>query len=140
MAINFHPGQGAIVACDYRNLIPPEMDKKRPVIVMCKQIHERKNLCIVVPLSTTPPEKMMPYHVKIFNEPPLPEPYSEQHCWAKTDLIMTVSFQRLHLLTDGKDKNGKRIYDMRVLNKSDFRAVQQALLHGLGMSDLTFHL
>jgi mRNA interferase MazF len=116
------------------------MDKKRPVIIMCKQIHERKNLCTVVPISTTPPEKMMPYHVKLFIENPLPEPYEAQYCWVKTDLIMTVSFQRLHLLTSGKDAGGKRIYDIRALNTSDFRSVQQALLHGLGLSDLTFHL
>lgn len=140
MAINYHPGQGAIVLCDYRNLVPPEMDKRRPVVVMCKQIHERKNLCTVVPISTTPPEKMMPYHVKLFLEPPMPEPYEQQHCWVKTDLVMAVSFQRLHLPTAGKDKAGNRIYDIRVLSKGDFRSVQQALLHHLGMSDLTFHL
>lgn len=140
MAISYHPGQGVILACDYRNLVPPEMDKKRPVIIMCKQIHERTNLCTVVPISTTPPEKMMPYHLKLFIDPPLPEPYENQHCWVKTDLIMSVSFQRLHLLTSGKDKGGKRIYDIRVLNKSEFRSVQHAMLIGLGLQELTLHL
>lgn len=140
MAISYHPGQGVILACDYRNLVPPEMDKKRPVIIMCKQIHERTNLCTVVPISTTPPEKMMPYHLKLFIDPPLPKPYENQHCWVKTDLIMSVSFQRLHLLTSGKDKGGKRIYDIRVLNKSEFRSVQHAMLIGLGLQELTLHL
>jgi mRNA interferase MazF len=132
VAISYHPGQGSIVACDFRNLVPPEMDKKRPVIIMCKQIHERKNLCTVVPLSTTPPERMMPYHVKLFIDPPLPEPYEDQHCWVKTDLVMTVSFQRLQLMTTGKDKDGKRNYDIRVISEDEFKLVQQALSNVLG--------
>lgn len=140
MAIDYHPGQGAIILCDYRGTILPEMQKKRPVIVLCKQIHSRPNLCTVVPLSTTAPTTMMPYHVKLFTSPPLPEPYNSPFHWVKADMVSAVSFERLSLPFMGKDSSGKRIYDIRVLTKTELRSVQQAVLNGLGLSDLTFHL
>ena len=140
MAISYHPGQGTILLCDYQGNKSPEMDKKRPVIVLCNQIHARPNLCTVVPLSTTPPDSMMPYLFKLFTIPPLPEPYNSEFHWVKGDMINAVSFQRLSLPFLGKDNSGKRVYDIRVLNSADFRSVQQAVLNGLGLTSLTFHL
>lgn len=140
MAISYHPGQGTILLCDYQGSKAPEMDKKRPVIVLCKQIHARPNICTVVPLSTTPPTSVMPFHFKLHTTPPLPEPYNSEFHWVKGDMVNAVSFQRLSLPTLGKDGNGKRVYDIRVLDAADFRGVQQAVLHGLGLSKLTFHL
>jgi mRNA interferase MazF len=140
MAINYHPGQGTIILCDYRGTIFPEMQKKRPVVVMCNHIHARPNLCTVVPLSTTPPSSMMPYHFKLQTVPPLPSPYDEEYHWVKADMIGAVAFERLSLPFAGKDASGKRIYDVRTLNAADFRSVQQAVLNGLGLAALTFHL
>jgi len=140
MAVSYHPGQGAILLCDYQGSQTPEMDKKRPVVVLCNHIHARPNLCTVVPLSTSPPTSMMPYHFKLFTIPPLPAPYNSEFHWVKADMINAVSFQRLSLPFKGKDNNGKRIYDIRVLDKGEFRSVQQAVLNGLGLTQLTFHL
>ena len=140
MPISYHPGQGTILLCDYQGSKSPEMDKRRPVIVLCNQIHARTNICTVVPLSTTPPASMMPYHFKLFTIPPLPRPYDSEFHWVKADMINAVSFQRLYLPTLGKDANGKRVYDIRQLDVAEFRAVQQAVLNGLGLTSLTFHL
>ena len=140
MAINYHPGQGTILLCDYQGSKTPEMNKRRPVIVLCNQIHARPNLCTVVPLSTTPPTSMMPYHFKLFTNPPLPSPYNSEFHWVKADMINAVSFQRLSLPTTGKDGQGKRTYDIRQLDAADLRFVQQAVLIGLGLTSLTFHL
>ena len=44
------------------------------------------------------------------------------------------------MLFKGKDANGKRIYDNRVLSPDDFAAIQKCVLHGLGLSPLTIHM
>jgi hypothetical protein len=55
-------------------------------------------------------------------------------------MVYTVCFDRLFLLSAGKDSSGKRIYDQRVIEAADLRAIRIAVLHGLGMSGLTGYL
>lgn len=55
-------------------------------------------------------------------------------------MIYTVSFDRLSLPFGDKDVNGKRIYDVRVIDKDDLIKIQQCLLHGLGLTKLTDYL
>ena len=94
----------------------------------------------MVPLSTTPPSEIANYHYKLILDPPLPAPNDAPHCWVKADMLYTVSFDRLMLPFEGKDKSGKRIYDQRVLSQDEFRSIQKCLLHGVGLSMLTEHL
>lgn len=82
----------------------------------------------------------MPYHYKLHVEPVLPEPYNARFHWVKADMIYTVSFDRLSLPFNGKDAGGKRVYDVRVIDKADLIKVQECILHGLGLTTLTAYL
>ena len=137
MAINIHPEIGTIVICDFTSFISPEMTKRRPAIIISPRFRERGELCTVLPLSTSQPPTRMKYHHKLLISPPLPPPYDAEFHWVKADMIYTVSFARLYLPFSKKDGQGKRIYDVRVLDKEELTKVQQCLLHGLGLSTLT---
>ncbi len=140
MAIQFHPEQGTIVICDFKGLVPPEMVKRRPVVIVSPRLRHRGKLCAVVPLSTTPPTHIAPYNYKLHINPVLPHPYDAKFHWVKADMIYTISFDRLSLPFGDKDANGKRMYDVRVIDKDDLIKIQQCLLHGLGLTKLTDYL
>ncbi len=90
-----------------------------------------------MPLSTTSPGKVMPYHHKLIIDPVLPEPYNAPFHWAKADMLYTVSFARLFLVSNGKDNQGRRLYIVRVIEREDFIKIQECVLHGLGLGALT---
>ncbi len=140
MALQFHPEQGTIVICDFRGFIAPEMVKRRPVVVVSPRLRSRANLCTIVPLSTSEPTKVAAYHFKLHVSPPLPAPYDSSFHWVKADMIYTVSFDRLTLPFKAKDASGKRIYDIRVIDKADLTKIQECVLHGIGLSTLTAFL
>jgi uncharacterized protein YifN (PemK superfamily) len=140
MSIQIHPEQGTILICDFKGFVDPEMIKRRPVVVVSPRLRQRGRLCAVVPLSTTPPSQIMPYHYKLYVDPELPTPYNAKFHWVKADMLYTVSFERLFLPFDGKDAGGKRQYDVRVIDKSDLIKIQQCVLHGLGLTALTDYL
>lgn len=140
MAIQFHPEQGTILVCDFRGLEAPEMIKRRPVVVVTPRLRTRSRLCTVVPLSTSEPPRVEAYHYRLHTDPNLPAPYSSPSHWVKADMVYTMSFERLFLLTSGKDANGKRIYDQRVIDRADLIKIQAAILHGIGLTALTAYL
>lgn len=140
MAIQFHPEQGTILVCDFNGFKAPEMIKRRPVVVVSPRLRKRTGLCTVVPLSTTPPVEMASFHCKLRIHPPLPDPYGEPVSWVKGDMVYTVSFDRLSLPFDGKDAQGKRKYELRVLDRADLLKIQECVLHGIGLSSLTAYL
>jgi mRNA interferase MazF len=90
--------------------------------------------------ESTPPREVAAYHFKLHVAPVLPEPYNADFHWVKADMVYTVSFDRLSLPFCGKDLGGKRIYDVRVIDKADLLKIQQCLLHGLGLASLTDYL
>ena len=138
MAIRFHPDVGTIVICDFTSFVKPEMTKRRPAIVISPRFRDRGELCTIVPLSTTPPNVVMPYHHRLKIDPVLPEPYEQEMHWVKADMVYSVSFSRLHMFNK-KDAQGKRIYDVRVINMADLIAIQKCVLHGIGLTALTSH-
>lgn len=140
MAIQFHPEQGTIVICDFTGFVPPEMVKRRPAVVVSPRLRKRSGLCTVVPLSTTQPEPICPYHFKLHVTPALHAPYGAAFHWVKADMLYTVAFSRLYLPFDGKDASGKRNYDIRVIDQADLLKIQEAMLHGLGLPRLTSYL
>lgn len=140
MAIQFHPEQGTIVVCDFDGFVPPEMIKRRPAVVVSPRLRRRNGLCTVVPLSTTPPDPVCPYHFKLHVAPTLPAPYNAAFHWVKADMLYTVAFSRLHLPFDGKDASGKRNYDVRVIDNADLLKIQECMLHALGLTRLTSYL
>lgn len=140
MAINSHPDIGAVVICDFSGFMEPEMIKRRPAIVISPRFRNRKDLCSIVPLSTTAPNKIMPYHCQINFPNPLPKPYTATTMWAKCDMFCAVSFKRLFFPCSGRDAGGKRIYDIRIIDNSDLKKIRECVLHSMGLSGLTAHL
>ncbi len=136
MSLPYHPEIGTIVICDF-NGVPPEMTKRRPAVIISPRLRNRDNLCTVVPLSTTSPRKIMPYHYKLYTSPPLPTPYEALFHWVKADMLATVSLKRLRLPFRKKQNDMKREYDVRVVEQSDLIKIHQCILHAIGLSKLT---
>lgn len=108
------------------------MVKRRPVVVLSPPIKGRQNLCTVVPLSTTAPSLVLPHHMQITLDPPLPPPYSSPTMWLKGDIVLTVAFRRLKHLFNGKQE-GQRVYDVRVLDPAVFENVKACVRAGVGL-------
>lgn len=111
MPIKIPPHSGQILRCDYSGFIIPEMVKTRPVVVISPKPRKSYGLCTVIPLSTTEPDRIEPHHLRI----ELPDTLVagsklQQVCWAKCDMVNTISYQRLDLYRIGREANGKRIY------------------------------
>jgi len=55
-------------------------------------------------------------------------------------MIATVGFHRLNLIRIGRDHEGKRRYLNVCLPDAELRRIRSAMLHGLGLGDLTRYL
>jgi uncharacterized protein YifN (PemK superfamily) len=134
--INFHPGYGTILYCDFSHLREPEMVKKRPSIVLSRK-NGRVPLCTVIPLSGTEPDPMCDWHYKMTTDK-LPEFLRKKgEWWAKCDCITHVSFARLDRIQAGKCPNtGKRLYQSPKAYGIDLKAIKLAVAYHLGISDL----
>lgn len=129
MALKFHPATGTIVVCDYKTgFVPPEMVKSRPVIVVSPKLGYRNNLCTVVPLSTKNPSPVEDYHCRITLSRPMPRPFNVNPMWAKCDMLATVSFDRLDLISIGRRK-----YITPTVSNADLEEVRRCILYALGM-------
>ena len=138
--IRYHPQQGTIVICDFKGLSEPEMTKRRPAILLTPPMKGRHDLCAVVPLSGTAPNRVKPYHFKIHTNPPLPEPYTNTTHWVKGDMVYTMGLNRMFLPLLEKEGDGTRKYDIRVIDEDDLIKIKACVLHGLGMGELTGYL
>ncbi|GGD97381.1 hypothetical protein GCM10011390_15230 [Aureimonas endophytica] len=108
------------------------MVKRRPCIVVSPKLPDRDKLCTIVPLSTTAPAKPRAYNCELVLDPPLPAPYDAPSMWVKADMLQTVAFHRLALLTRGKDGSGQRVYDTRVLPADKLAEIRACIAHALG--------
>lgn len=141
MPITFHPPQGTILSCDFKTgFMPPEMVKRRPVIVISPPIKARARLCTVVCLSTTPPEPELAYHFRLQMPEPVPKHWHHGDVWVKADMIYAVSFQRLSWAMLGKGRSGRRLYYRSVVPKDVLAGIQKCILHGIGLGTLTNYL
>jgi uncharacterized protein YifN (PemK superfamily) len=141
LPIHEHPEKGAILMCDFTGGFKnPEMVKKRPIIVLSPKIKARHHLCTVVSLSTTPPDKEMPYHAQIDINPPLPHYFESNGLWVKGDMVNAVGFHRLDFIRTGKDLGGKRTYYYQTISEEQIKLVQSCILRAMGLSPLTKHL
>lgn len=133
MTVETHPLPGTIVRVDLNEgFRPPEMCKRRPCIVLSPPLPDRPQLCTVVPLSTTAPKRVHAHHMKIQFAPCLPPPYDSPEMWVKGDIVLTVAFHRLRLLFTRK-VDGRRVYDIRVLEPQVFQSVKARVTAGLGL-------
>lgn len=141
MGLRYHPKVGSLVLADYsQGFVVPEMVKLRLAVVISPVISARQGLCTIVPLSTTAPERQMPYHYLLRIPFSLPRRWSKKEVWVKGDMVNAVGWHRLSLLSLGKDAGGKRQYQTSVVAEMDLRKIRQCILHGLGMSVLTKNL
>jgi mRNA interferase MazF len=121
--LKFIPDPGMVLICDYQSgFIPPEMIKKRRVIVVSPKFLNNRGLCTVVPVSTTPPDAELPVHVR-FNPGQYRFFSADMPCWAKCDVIASVSYARLDRIRIGKDFVAPRI------GREDFEKIRVALSH-----------
>jgi mRNA interferase MazF len=139
MPIQYPPHLGEILICDYDSgFKPPEMVKRRPVVVVSPRRHSGSGLCTVVPLSTSAPHPVEPFHHRIVLANPLPHPkFNAAEMWAKADIVSTVAYWRLEMFRGGRGANGKRLYPRIILSPEDLAAIQNCVLSGLGLGPLT---
>lgn len=128
MAMLYQPRPGNVVMCDYRGFVVPEMVKVRPVVVIARNRRNRR-LVTVVPLSTTEPNSLEDHHHALANNPlPGREAIS---CWAKCDMLTTVSLGRLD-----RYKVGRGQYAVPMLPGDEFAAILRAVAKALDLTHI----
>jgi uncharacterized protein YifN (PemK superfamily) len=123
MPLTFHPGVGAIVICDFSTgFRPPEMVKLRPVVIISPR--RRRALTVtVVPLSSSMPEIVEPWHYPIA---PGVYPPARGSLWAKADMVTTVALDRLDRVMT-RDSNRRRVYGIFQLSSHDVAGLHLAV-------------
>lgn len=111
--------------CDFRGFVAPEMVKRRPVVVLARN-RQNRQLVTVAPLSTTAPNPVGAHH-HLLAESPLPNTRGVS-CWAKCDMLSTVSLARLD-----RCKAGRGRYVVPKLPDVDFAAIRLAVAIALGV-------
>lgn len=133
MPIKHHPYTGMILRCDFSGLKPPEMVKIRPVLVISPRPERlSKKTCIVVALSTTPPERIEKYHLKIELPSKLPDNLSRE-CWLKGDMVYSLSFERMDLYRYARDHEGKRKYYYDRVSADIIQKARKAVAYAIGV-------
>lgn len=128
MTVNFEPG-----------FVAPEMVKRRLAIVLSPAIQSRVGVCTVVPLSTTRPNPVMPFHYEFTIPFEMPKDWGNIARWVKGDMVTTVGWHRIDLLRLPKSRVGRRRYQTEAIEADDFLRVRRCVLHGMGFSALTKH-
>ncbi len=111
--------------CDFSGYVVPEMVKVRPVVVLARN-RKNRQLVTVVPLSTTAPTALEDYHHELAANP-LPGKAAVK-CWAKCDMVATVSLSRLDRV-----KGPKRQYVVPILPAAEFDAIRLGVANALGL-------
>lgn len=120
--ISFVPERGHILICDFdMGNVPPEMRKKRRVLVVSLRSHNRARRCVVVPFSATEPNDMMAaYPAGSYRSLSVPT-------WAICNAVAHVSFARLDRVRVGRE------FVAEIVGAADMERVVRGLRHALGM-------
>lgn len=132
MALPYQPRTGAVVRCDFRGMIEPEMVKMRDVVVLMPHKQNRQ-LVTVVPLSTTAPTPPQTYHHELANDP-RPDGDTMRSVWAKCDMIYTVSLERLDMHYTRSRRGGRQSVRVQ-LPPDDFAAIRRCVAIALHLTD-----
>ena len=92
--LTFQPKPGMLLICNFTGFQAPEMIKVRPVVVISPRRRSGTRLCTIVPLSTTVPSPVEPFHHRM-DPRSLPSRFRVQDSWAKCDMVYTVALDRL---------------------------------------------
>ncbi|MCY3689507.1 MAG: type II toxin-antitoxin system PemK/MazF family toxin [Gammaproteobacteria bacterium] len=136
MPLNFVPRPGTLLICDFdTGFRPPEMVKKRPVVVISPRRRRGNALCTVVPLSTTPPRPVEPFHHRM-DARSLPGSYAMKETWAKCDLVATVARDRLDRVLIRENQSERREYVAMRITAEDLAAIRRGVAIALGLGDV----
>lgn len=125
MALPYFPKRGEVLVCDFdTGFQPPEMVKKRPVVVVSRKDTHNRRLCTVVPFSTTAPEPVHKWHHPLPHVQ-VPGLKAIDTMWAKCDMVVTVSFERLNK-PYVKTRHGRSFREL-VLDERDMQAIDDCL-------------
>jgi mRNA interferase MazF len=138
MPLLYHPKIGDVLICEFPSCLrEPEMIKKRPAIVVTREHKGRGRLCTIVPLSTTEPDCVRAYHVRIA-EAGLPASLRSRHHWAKCDMLYTFCLDRMDRVRCGRDRRtGQRIYESGRISVDEIAQIRAAILYALSIKRLT---
>lgn len=125
MPIKFIPKPGHVLMCNFSGYVAPEIVKVRPVVIVSPAHLVRPGLVSVVPLSTTAPAPVQPYHYRLVGNPIPGSPSTE--VWAKCDLVATVRLERLDRV-----KVGRGDYQSVNVSMDQVRAIRRAIILSLG--------
>ncbi len=128
MALLYQPRPGAVVMCDFAGYVVPEMVKVRPVVVLARN-RKNRQLVTVVPLSTTAPTVLEDHHHPLASNP-LPGK-AGVICWAKCDMVATVSLARLDRYSIGRGR-----YVVPTMAPADFEAIRRAVAKALDLTHI----
>ena len=94
--LKYQPKPGAIVKCDFKGYIIPEIVKCRPVVIISTHKSNPK-LVAVVPISATAPSAIEYYHhmLDLSIEKNLLPYLQNIPRWFKCDLVYVVSIERM---------------------------------------------
>jgi uncharacterized protein YifN (PemK superfamily) len=131
MPITFMPRRGTILLCDFDvACVPPEMNKRRPVIVLSRYEMNHRHAraaghCTVVPTSATQPRTVGPEDVFV----PVGTYWSfGLDTWVKCKMVCTMSHDRLDLFF----RFGKR-HPSEFLTDKDMARVEAGVRYALGL-------
>jgi len=125
--LRFQPRPRAVVMCDFSGFVVPEMVKIRPVVVLARN-KENHRLVTVVPLSTTEPQRLTVHHHELSDNPLPDKPHTS--CWAKCDMVNTVSVDRLD-----RYKLGANHFVVPEISQADFDEIRAGVASALGLAD-----
>lgn len=131
-ALPYYPKRGEVLICNFDSgFKPPEMVKRRPVVVLSSKESHSRRVCTVVPFSTTQPEPKRQWH-HCLSHVKVPGLMPCDDMWAKCDMLATVGFDRLtkpYVMT----RNGRK-YQELVLGAQDMAAIEACLRFYLGLT------
>jgi uncharacterized protein YifN (PemK superfamily) len=129
MPLTFVPDPGDVLMCDFEGLTPPEMTKKRRVIVLSPKSRTHfPETFLVVPVSKTPPVPPQNHHCE-FKARAYDFFHPTESVWALANMLTCVKRSRLDRI-----KINNRFTAARI-RKADLLAVRQAVLHAMGMEN-----
>lgn len=137
--LSYLPDRGRIIMVNFELGgvgVDPEMVKQsRPCLVLQNNKLYRGDLVTVIPISTEPPDRPMPYHHRMDHRSFDAFPISFGRAtprWAKCDYVTTVS---LHRCSDPHfhPPYQKRKYFKAKAIAADIRAVEKGILWALGI-------
>ena len=130
--ITFVPQRGQILICDFdmAGVVPPEMRKRRRVVVVSPRSHnrrhgERPGRCLVVPFSASMPTVLtaveVPFSADVYRSLTVPT-------WAICSAVESVSHARLDRVASGA------VFLSERLTEDDMLRVATGLHHALGLA------